>query len=44
VPPKIRKGMWTNETLKEEMDVIERKKHSIRRVSKSWNIPMNFFC
>jgi hypothetical protein len=25
------------------MDVIKRKIHSIRRVSKLWNIPMNFF-
>jgi hypothetical protein len=43
VPPKIRKGMWTNEALEEEMGVIERKIHSIRRVYKSWNIPMSFF-
>jgi hypothetical protein len=41
VPPKTRKGMWTNEALEKAMDVIERKTHSIRRASKSWNIPMS---
>jgi hypothetical protein len=35
--------MWTNEALEEAMDVIKRGTHSIRRVSKSWNIPMNSF-
>jgi hypothetical protein len=39
--PKIRKGIWTNETLEETMDVIERT-HSIKRFSKSWNIPLSF--
>jgi hypothetical protein len=43
VPPRTRKGIWTNESLKETMDVIERRTHSIRRASKSWNIPMNSF-
>jgi transposase-like protein len=36
--PKIRKDIWTNEALEETMDVIERRTHSIWRVSKSWNI------
>jgi hypothetical protein len=39
--PKTIKGMWTNETLEETMDVIEKWTHSVRRASKSWNIPMN---
>jgi hypothetical protein len=38
---KIRKGMWTNEALKATMDVVERGTHSIRRVSRLWNIPMS---
>ncbi len=33
--------MWTNEALEEAMDAIERGIYSIRRASKSWNIPMN---
>jgi hypothetical protein len=41
VPPKIKKGMWINEALKEAMDVIQRRTNSIRWVSKSWNIPMS---
>ncbi len=35
--------MWTNEALEEAMDAIERGTHSIRKVNKSWNIPMNSF-
>jgi len=31
VPPKIKRGMWTNEVLEEAMDVIENGAHSIRR-------------
>jgi hypothetical protein len=41
MPPKIRRGMWTNEALEEAMDVIVRGTHSIRRANKSWNILMN---
>jgi hypothetical protein len=41
MPSKLRRGMWTNEALEEAMDAIERRTHAIRRVSKSWNIPMN---
>jgi hypothetical protein len=33
--------MWTNEALEATMDVVERATHSLRRASKSWNIPMN---
>ncbi len=33
--------MWTNETLKATMDVVERGTHSLRRVNRLWNIPMN---
>ncbi len=29
---------WTNEWLKEAMDVVERMTHSLKRVSKPWNI------
>jgi len=43
MPPKTRRGMWTNEALEEAMDVIERRTYSIKRASKSWNIPMNSF-
>jgi hypothetical protein len=41
MPLKTRKGMWTDETLKVVMDVIEKGTHSLRRARKSWNIPMN---
>jgi hypothetical protein len=40
---KTKRGMWTNEALEEAMDAIERGTHSIRKVNKSWNIPMNSF-
>jgi hypothetical protein len=36
-----KKGMWTNETLKMVMDVIERGTYLLRRTNKSWNIPLN---
>jgi hypothetical protein len=39
--PKTKRGMWTNETLEIAMHVIERGTHSIRKASKSWNIPMS---
>ncbi len=29
---------WTNEWLKEAMDVVERMTYSLKRVSKPWNI------
>jgi hypothetical protein len=32
--------MWTYETLKTAMDVVERGTHSLKRAIKSWNIPM----
>jgi hypothetical protein len=35
--------MWTYETLKAIMDVIENGTHSMKRVNKSWNIPINSF-
>jgi hypothetical protein len=35
--------MWTNETLKTIMDVIERGTYLLRRTNKSWNIPLNLF-
>jgi hypothetical protein len=35
--------MWINEVLKTVMDVIENGTHSMKRASKSWNIPMNSF-
>jgi hypothetical protein len=38
---KIKKGIWTNEVLEETMDVIERRTRSVRKVSKSWNIPLS---
>jgi hypothetical protein len=33
---------WTNEWLKEAMDVVERMTHSLKRVSKPWNIFVHF--
>lgn len=33
---------WTNEWLKEAMDVVERMTHSLKRVSKRWNIFVYF--
>jgi hypothetical protein len=39
--PKTKIGTWTDEALKVTMDVIERGTHSLKKVSKSWNIPMS---
>jgi hypothetical protein len=39
--PKIKIGMWIDEALKATMDVVDKETHSLRRASKSWNIPMN---
>jgi hypothetical protein len=33
--------MWTHEALKATMDVVERGTCSLKRVIKSWNIPLN---
>jgi hypothetical protein len=41
VPSKIKRGMWPNEALEKTMDVIEKRTHSLRKASKSWNIPMS---
>jgi hypothetical protein len=41
MPPIFFKGMWINQALKEAMNVIQRKKNSMRRASKSWNILIN---
>jgi hypothetical protein len=38
---KTRRGMWIDETLEVAMDVIERGTHSLRKASRSWNLPMN---
>jgi hypothetical protein len=38
---KIKKGMWTNEALKATIDVVEKGTHSLKRVSRLWNIPMS---
>jgi hypothetical protein len=35
--------MWTNETLEATMAIVERGTHSLRRSSRSWNIPMSSF-
>jgi len=35
--------MWTHEALKATMDVVERGTCSLKRVIKSWNIPLNSF-
>jgi hypothetical protein len=40
VPPKTKRGMWTNEALEAVMDVVEKGTHSLKRDSKSWNISM----
>jgi hypothetical protein len=34
------KGKWTNETLKEAMEVVERGMHSLRGLNRAWNIPI----
>jgi len=41
MPSKTERSIWTDETLKATMEVIERGTYSLRRPSKSWNIPMN---
>ncbi len=41
MPSTIKKGMWINEAFKTTMDVVERGTHSLRKASKSWNIPMS---
>jgi hypothetical protein len=41
MPSKTKRGMWPNETLEKTMDVIKKGTHSLRRVNKSWNIPMS---
>jgi hypothetical protein len=41
MPPKTKIGMWIDEVLEVTMDVVERGTHSLRKASKSWNIPMN---
>jgi hypothetical protein len=35
--------MWTNEALETTMDAVERGTHSLRKASRSWNIPMSSF-
>jgi hypothetical protein len=35
--------MWTNETLKTTMDVVEKGTHSLRKINRLWNVPMNSF-
>jgi hypothetical protein len=34
------KGKWTNEALKEAMEVVERQMHSLRGLNRAWNIPI----
>jgi hypothetical protein len=41
MPSTIKKGMWMNEALETTMDVVERVTPSLRKVNKSWNIPMS---
>jgi hypothetical protein len=41
MPLKTKRGMWTDGTLEVAMDIVERGTHSLRKVSKSWNIPMS---
>jgi len=41
VPSTTRRGMWMDEALETTMDVIERRTHSFKKASKSWNIPMS---
>jgi hypothetical protein len=41
VPPKKEKGKWTDQSLEEVMEAIERGTHSLRKTNKSWNIPFN---
>jgi hypothetical protein len=37
------KGKWTSETLKEAMDVVEKRTCYLQKANKSWNMPMNSF-
>jgi hypothetical protein len=34
--------MWRNDTLETTMDVVERRTHSLKGVSRTWNIPFTF--
>jgi hypothetical protein len=34
------KGKWTNETLEEAMEVVERGMHSLKVLNRAWNIPV----
>ncbi len=38
------RGTWTTEALEEAIEAIEVRRCSMRRVSRSWNIPLNFLC
>jgi len=43
VPPKKKRGKWTDldQSLEEVMEAIERGTHSLKKTSRSWNIPIN---
>jgi hypothetical protein len=34
---------WTSETLKEVMDVVEKRTYSSQKANKSWNMPKSSF-
>jgi hypothetical protein len=38
------RGQWTNETFEEAMDAIEKGICFLRRVDRSWNIPLSSLC
>jgi len=41
VPLVRKKKEWTNQSLEEVMEAIERGTHSLRKENKFWNIPLN---
>jgi hypothetical protein len=41
MPPKTKRGMWTDEMPEVAMDLIKGGTHSLRKVNKSWDIPMS---
>ncbi len=43
IPIASRKGMWMDEALKTLVDVVERGICSLRKASRSWNIPLSSF-
>ncbi len=43
VPPVRKKKEWTNQSLEEIMEAIERGTHSLKKEKRFWNIPLSSF-